>query len=274
MGRLLLGRRTRGSIGHQRSSCHNHRTSSIPRASSSHSTETVISSLKYNLFHRDRAPSGTLVSCNTEPVLDVLRRQLADPKFLPEGGRIGLTLSHQYPIPSSDERKEKYKVEERMISFKEHGPHDMPQRGFLGRLQALLKGSDQALFSSAESLGLSPRLALFYTTKDDSTYLWYKLWTPPSSQIEGYDINDEFEQGEAGAEMIHKGEYAWDVNEAKLSIRAQKVERNGGPVLFVDPKTDGMKFGTDFVAYGNQASLGTLYADVVLVIRVPPYSKR
>jgi len=163
---------------------------------------------------------------------------------------------------------------------KDLGPHDKPQRGLLRRLQSLLKGQDAALFTSADQLDLDPRLAVTYETRYGEIFLLYSRWSG-GYQVESF--REALEQDEDG-EMIQRGEddeededdddvrpHSWRGN---VLTRREKIARNGGPIVWVKERSGSTRFGTNYVAYGNDSSVDTIYADVVLVLRVQPAAAR
>ena len=234
------------------------------------------------MFHQQRPPAGTLAPFDTEPLLQVLERLLADPTFLPDGGRLGFGLSHQYPVPSIDKHG---RIDTDLDTTPEHhntvtpglGQHDLPVQPVLRRLQGQLKGQDAALFTAAQHLDLSPRLAMTYDSDCGSVFLLYTFWDG-GHQVEDYEQLFEIEHD---GELIER---AWDQDDddwrpeepGEWMSRREKVASNGGPICWVTERTGagGARFGTEYVAYGNESVVETMYADVVLVAKVPPAAAR
>jgi hypothetical protein len=147
-------------------------------------------------------------------------------------------LRHQYAIPTNGD----------------------PDNSLLVNTTSTLKGGDLALFRAAEHTGLSPKLGIVYDTDGNGTYLMFKVWSG------GYEVENwrstlvDYSDGE----QIGLGED--DEDDEDL------LEEN--PLYWVVPQTYRNKFGTNYISYGNSASLDSVYADLVLILQVPPANER
>lgn len=122
-------------------------------------------SLTYNLYFRP-VPGGqgnTILpalhlhqprAADTSQVLSTLTELLADPTFLPEGGRLGFGLQHQYSLPRT---------------WGKGDPNP------LTALKGWLKGADAALLRACRSFGLRPRLFLLYKDVEEpgTEQIWW-----------------------------------------------------------------------------------------------------
>ncbi|EJD46049.1 hypothetical protein AURDEDRAFT_184405 [Auricularia subglabra TFB-10046 SS5] len=195
--------------------------------------------LTYNLYF-EKKPLAVSPTASSEPLLAAFTECLGHASFLPEGGRLGFGLKHQYPVPSDVQGQE--------------------SRVFLDNLSTALKGVDAALYNACRALNLHPKLFLAYATRRDGTFLldyiyegghWIEDWNRRMEQLSG--------------EKIAFGEYDDD---------SMYDEQPGKDLLWLLPRESRTRIKSHYIAYGNDASFGTIYGDLVLIATVPPKSQR
>ncbi|KZW04463.1 hypothetical protein EXIGLDRAFT_599226 [Exidia glandulosa HHB12029] len=189
--------------------------------------------LTYNLY------IGTRNSPRIRPIVsdalsEAFRTLVADATFMPDGGRLGFGLRHQYPIPTE---REEYT--------------------YLDQTANLLKGGDSALFNAIESAGLSPALRLRYINElwSHEEYLVDSVWEGADEECELGDIFYREDQIGPG--------YDDDPEDPRF--------KNFVWVVASNQKT---RAQAHFITYGNEASIRYLYGDLVLVATVPSAAER
>ncbi|KZV83296.1 hypothetical protein EXIGLDRAFT_754490 [Exidia glandulosa HHB12029] len=190
--------------------------------------------LTYNLYFRT-ATEPRVRPKKSDALVQAFKTLLADKTFMPDGGRLGFGLKHQYPFPS-----------------------DGNDSGFLKETGNSLKGMDSALFNAIEAAGLAPQLRLWYKLDGDgSQYLLPYIWEALDDQIEdvdGYDMPKKHQ--------ITAG-YEDDEDDPKFKNFVWMVSRNSNTSV-----------PSQYVHYGNEASIEYLYGDLVLVADVPHAHER
>ncbi|EJD46041.1 hypothetical protein AURDEDRAFT_87219 [Auricularia subglabra TFB-10046 SS5] len=202
--------------------------------------------LTYNLYFATHDPPPPPVK--SEPLLSALKHLLADPTFMPDGGRLGFGLKHQYPIPADVNRQADHILQD---------------------VAKCLKAGDRALFESLSAVGLDPRLFMVYDTGDCGVYLLDHVYKGGSHYEASWE--EVFVEWN-GAEKVETGEEEfvyntktgnWDPAPDVDTDLAWVVERN-----------QNSRAKTHYVAYGNEASLESIYGDMVLLVKVPPKNER
>ncbi|EJD52892.1 hypothetical protein AURDEDRAFT_54784, partial [Auricularia subglabra TFB-10046 SS5] len=197
--------------------------------------------LTYNLyFDNSKKPPAAAPAAPSEPLLAAFTECLAHVSFLPDGGRLGFGLKHQYPVPSDVVGR--------------------ASRPLLDNLESALKGADAALFNACRALGLHHKLFLAYETKHEGTFLAECVYDG-DGMVESWNRR----MRQFNAEKIDLGE--WD--------EGRRFEQQPGEdLLWLVPRESGTRVKSHYIAYGNDASLGTIYGDLVLIATVPPKSQR
>ncbi|KAF9063493.1 hypothetical protein BDP27DRAFT_1299627 [Rhodocollybia butyracea] len=108
-------------------------------------------------------------------------------------------------------------------------------------LSRYLKGSDALLFRVCKDLKLAPSLEVFHRGEEEFGYLGRDLLQPPYGEIES-GLDELLEEG--GMQKLDPSEMLW-------------VTKSSGP---------GMK--ADYVAYGNEASLESVYGEICIVVHL------
>ncbi|EJD46054.1 hypothetical protein AURDEDRAFT_87240 [Auricularia subglabra TFB-10046 SS5] len=198
--------------------------------------------LTYNLYFFDAEPA---LPTTSEPIFRAIEQLLADDTFLPKGGRLGFGLKHQYPIPADSKQEDPAVLKE---------------------LTKCLKAGDRALFSALASAGLEPKLSMVYDTRDDGVYLLDSIFG--DGDLSECDWREAFVKWSKGEQI--EGDPGEVYNDK--TRQWERAPMHG--VNWIVPRNDHSRFKTSFIAYGNQASLESIYGDLVLIVNVPPRSQR
>lgn len=192
-------------------------------------------------------------------LVTVITKALEDPAFFPEGCLLGFGLSHVYPVSKSTD------------------------------FSALkLKGVDAILMSVLESIGLKGKIKALYKGKYDSDYdsddsysrrqriRGAERWiTEEIVAVPHYDECGELEDAyRRSANSVEVTSYK-RFEDACKGIEIGIAHESGKPLLiWVTPPSEKTRHSSNFVAYGNEAELATVYADLNLVFTVEPKEKR
>jgi hypothetical protein len=219
-----------------------------------HEVAQVISghrvTLTYNLYFDD---SGRAVSSggaasehlslppavNKNAFRETFQALLENPEFLPYGGTLPFGMRHVYPIPNATN-------------------HPNP----LGPIYSALKGSDAVVYQTARGLGFQPVLYMYYQDREDNPE------TAVSEKVIDFDVEfaDDFEVVSIvlshGGIAVHRKH--WDRDRDRETHYAEWVT----PVTTLNRKT------CHFVAYGNEAMLDWVYADLCMFVRIGPAGER
>ena len=127
----------------------------------------------------------------------------------------------------------------------------------LEHVYSLLKGSDAALYQSLCALGFEPVLYLFY----DSGKEWCRgdLFRPV--------LIDRVPNLEEAGEIE-------DLTEELCSFGGLQISRLKQVVTWVTPPTTFNRRESAYMAHGNQPTLGLIYGDVCLVVRIGEVGER
>ena len=127
----------------------------------------------------------------------------------------------------------------------------------LEHVYSLLKGSDAALYQSLCALGFEPVLYLFY----DSGKEWCRgdLFRPV--------LIDRVPNLEEAGEIE-------DLTEELCSFGGLQISRLKQVVTWVTPPTTFNRRENAYMAHGNQPTLGLIYGDVCLVVRIGEVGER
>ena len=211
--------------------------------------------ITYNLYFgslRKPAPPPNLETlqpphASPHTVKEALSSLLDDATFMPQGGTLGFSLRHDYPLP--------YVWTVGMIDPLEN-------------LKAWLKGSDALLFRTCTELGVRPLLRLVSEDMESEIMLDYMV------ELDGYDIvNTESEIRRYNDAVVLRS--MGFTGDARTPSRT--FEQGWGEELTVHWVTRG-RFGEDpcspYAAYGNEPSLSWLYMRVCLLVKIGPYGRR
>ncbi|KZV79196.1 hypothetical protein EXIGLDRAFT_661340 [Exidia glandulosa HHB12029] len=201
--------------------------------------------LTYNLYFTEGLTVVPSLPA-TEPLQLAFQNVLKDETFLPAGGRLGFGLKHQYPVPTKVDWGEEQKA--------------------LQDLSHALKGADRAIFHTAHLLGLQPKLAMAYEFEETGVYLLNSVYSG-DGQVDSWADVMEWEKAELVEPYMPEPDdygYEYYVEAAKKAV----------PVEWIVPRTSSTRVESHYVAYGNEASLSSIYGDLVLIVTVPEKDKR
>ena len=194
--------------------------------------------LTYNLYiKKDVKANSAVVSEHVENELELkeaLAHLLRHP-FLVDGGLIGFSLRHKYPI-------------------------DMDVT-VLSDIKHYLKGSDAAIKHACDLLSLDVSIKAVYFDENDSTnaVLLDAIVDLHSGSQQIESILDELRYYYGGQRVVdHKEGFS--------------VDDYSTTIVWARPLASTNKFKSAYMAYGNEASLGFAYGEVCLVVKVPPAS--
>ncbi len=159
-------------------------------------------------------------------IKDGFQQLLADTTFLPNGGLLGFSLSHSYPLR-----------------------YDTPVGHTVSELLPYLKGRDALIYSACRELGLKVELKVHYTAEsNEGTYIGTR---PVGNDNEGEYSDDDVFLDQAFGRRVRYDE--------------PKTVADAG-VLWVAhrPAKNGIK--SRFMIYGNQHSIAWVYGVVCLII--------
>ncbi|KAK0225527.1 hypothetical protein IW262DRAFT_1356479 [Armillaria fumosa] len=245
-------------------------------------TSGVRVTLTYNLYLEDKKPTvpALVAESSSDPTpVDVLKPALqtflTDKNFLPEGGFLGFGLRHQYPFAVS-------KYRSGTSSFKIDGnPNDdfsdyicssefiEQGRKRLSQLADGLKGSDASILRACRELGLDTNIRILYRPLGGEVVYMTDHIIP--EQDEGYYEDGELEElllKKSGTLVSASDEYV--KNQLRCSGEAVKLPE----VVWITPITTFNRTESTYMAYGNEASVGYLYGDVCLMVKVGQLGNR
>ncbi|KAJ7495383.1 hypothetical protein FB451DRAFT_1550818 [Mycena latifolia] len=233
--------------------------------------------LTYNLFLADRAPAASpalrVVPAPERAFETTLRALLADAAFLPTGGLLAYGLAHQYPIPTAP-------AEVKWIGGKRVVP---PSR--LGPVLHLLKGADARIRTVSTRLGLATHIKTYgYSAKVVGHDVLADDVLNTEDVNESYDMNLYEEIERMGLIVERPAERAAELRKPRPSYYPEPVEgedegtrgAEGKPVVplhWVTKITQLNRVGSQYLAYGNEASIKHVYGNAALFVQVPPFGK-
>ncbi|KAJ7142874.1 hypothetical protein C8R44DRAFT_866152 [Mycena epipterygia] len=243
-----------------------------------HAVEPVLTghrvTITYNLFVLDRS----------QPVPGPNRIVPAPeraPAFLPAGGFLAYGLAHQYPMPTPPKSE--------WVDGKRVKP---PSR--LGPILRLLKGSDARIRTVSERVGLETHVKILYDTGEKYSYdndvlADDVLNTEDVNESYPMSLKDEIERrGEVVEQREERAEELrvqreklktqreeWNARcgleyyEAKEAAEAETPKAAAVPVHWVTKITELNRVGSQYIAYGNDASIKHVYGNAALFVQVP-----
>ncbi|XP_055334183.1 uncharacterized protein LOC129585501 isoform X2 [Paramacrobiotus metropolitanus] len=233
--------------------------------------------LTYNLYFGETpAPPNALINLdvNHEYIFKSgLEQLLADPKFLPKGGLIGFGLQHEYPVNAATKL-----------------------RAVLERL----KGSDALVKKVCDQLSLPIQPKILTKTDDyygdddvsedsdeneetDEANAWSTDTDDPNVLAvltdHVVDLSKLGEVQNASSELTDvkgvlilpypSGRARWS-----LDIGTHEKVKDSVDIQWITEVTTYTNVKTEYIAFGNEASLGYLYGTVCLVAKIGPAGKR
>ena len=227
--------------------------------------------LTYNLyFGEDKqsiVPSMLPVDDTEIKIKRSLIKLLNDPKFLPDGGLLGFSLSHLYPINSTqninlDELKS-------LRGAAVAGALRQWARSLdTNLISKYLKGADAAIKRACDSLSLDVSVkAVYESGSSDGVACLLGRVTDIGGcdRVEG-DIVMYLEENFDGLIVFDSDITSLkEIAEDGLGFIGSDPPK---PILWLKPLTKKHQIKTHFVQYGNEASLSYVYGEICLVLEV------
>ena len=228
--------------------------------------------LTYNLYYtwdtstrlyREGVSSVMPAHADVSNLRRILAGLLDDPAFLPEGGNLGFGLRHRYPFPT----------------LYEGWRHEDP----LDSLERWLKGSDHSLFQACEESGLNPLLRLIHDHRlyGGRLILLEGMFNLPDNWDGEMDVSrlllEEEAEALGAAEVKHKKFGEGDVHDSYENMSLDGDDFEAQEKIEIYWVTDWERADhvvSEWLTYGNEASIEYLYAHVCLIAKVPPAQDR
>lgn len=199
--------------------------------------------LTYNLYFESPTAETKHKSLHGhgQKLKEAFQNLLAETTFLPDGGNLGFGLHRQYPI----------NLKEKSLQY----------------LLECLKGSDATLYRVCQELGLSAQFNLVYEERDESGAV---LCNTLPVELEGAYVEMNLLtliREEHGGKMIERIDDYYDDDDSE----------EGGvdmEVFWVTELSKLTKVKNNYIAYGNEPSIGYIYGYGCLVVKVGPFGKR
>ncbi|KAJ7138617.1 hypothetical protein C8R46DRAFT_969387 [Mycena filopes] len=214
--------------------------------------------LTYNLFLVDRtapvAPGTRIIPAAERALEDPLRALLADPSFLPDGGFLAYGLDYQYPMPAP--------------------PNGWASPTRLGPILRLLKGSDVRTVS--ERVGLITHLKVLYDSGEN--------YGEKGKDVLADDVLDMSDMNEDNHMVLHEEIEGRGVVVQRSAERLQQLRASrryqydddeedgewGVEIQWVTEINETNNVSSQYLAYGNEASIEHIYGNAALFVEVPP----
>ncbi|KAJ7093353.1 hypothetical protein B0H15DRAFT_971757 [Mycena belliarum] len=205
---------------------------------------------------------------------EALRVLLADATFLPAGGLLAFGLAHQYPMPTQPETV----WDEKTGGYK----HDT-EKGAVGPVLQMLKGSDARIRTVAEHVGLATHVKMLYDSGESVGEGGRDVLQDYVLRADQFYVDDDTEEFiaevEKGGIILERGEERVAYLKAKRGRyysedgdeeNDQEVSSKAVAVHWVTQITELNRVGSPYMAYGNEASLEHIYGNAALFVNVPP----
>ncbi|KAF9038604.1 hypothetical protein BJ165DRAFT_1499142 [Panaeolus papilionaceus] len=219
-----------------------------------------------------------------QDVQDSLSALLDVADFLPAGGHLGFKLVHKYSLTSKGEPD-------------------------LDILQSSLKGPDARLLSACQMLGLISFLRLFYRVDEDEKQKYISKKPINAGGDYGDDFSAKELMEETNAKRVKDYDLVTGINfkdSSKYTVANTNINEGGDseeeegdnasddedsddsytrsapknlpkfPIFWINPDNEALtRAGSQYTYYaGNDASIGHLYGEIALVIRIGPHGNR
>jgi glutamyl/glutaminyl-tRNA synthetase len=225
--------------------------------------------LTYNLFlmDKDAHPHVTHVIPSPEQALEAtLHRLLANLLFLPGGGYLVYRLSHQCPMLPPSQLK--------WVDGKRQAPPNQ-----LRLVLQLLKGSDAHVHTVSERMGLPTNVKIFYDSGEGYDGDGHDVLVNDVLNTE--DVNEYFEMSlrdkieKMGVILKHGEKRKRKLNKRSQTAYDKEDEEapNTVTVHWVNKITKHNRVSSNYVVYGNEASIGHVYGNGALFVKVPAFGQ-
>ena len=204
-----------------------------------------------NLYRSASSAEVSQVVLNQDQLKPAIQLALRDPEFFPDGCLLGFGLYHTYPV-SEDTNISRIK----------------------------LKGADALLMNAFRAVGLQAEIRALYSCDvrlpDDSrdgdigTVKWL---TSRLIELEAYErsVSDSFpEYGDVATRAICF-ENVGHLEMAGLTGHDLPMHRI---LLWITPPSTKSSVEINYIIYGNEPEVGTDYADLNIVLTIPPEDER
>ncbi|KAJ5790206.1 uncharacterized protein N7518_007217 [Penicillium psychrosexuale] len=222
-------------------------------------TEGERITLTYNLYITEPVggsiPPSMIVDPKSFPLYGYLQELIMEPGFMQKGGALGFYCSHAYPHASDE------------------APMLLPRA---------LKGADLVLYSVFKSLGIKIEVVPVIQEDDfrkgdydmDEEYesLEYDSNPKDSKGKKEDDVNDKLLVGDKLHPYITTDmteEFGETLN---LNNNRWKCKHRRG-VIWIGSPAHGQS-ALSYLAYGNEASISTIYSYAAMIAKIPPFLKR
>jgi hypothetical protein len=243
-----------------------------------------------NLFRSEFASSTGIskVLLDHEDLKPAIQEALQDPTFLPDGCLLGFGLSHKYPVEIGTEMKDvKLKGCDALLmnSFQALGLKS-EIRALYGPDESYRDQSGKICFTDGEEHWLTSTIIDLDCGCEEEP--WSYAFEPEPGEIKAdamevssygadeIDKNLEEKMHSVGKEL--KGERQIWKRRSTLDMLTSKIEyeyRKQPPILlWVTRPSEASRIPVNYIHYGNQPTLDTKYADLNLVVTIPPANKR
>ncbi|KAF8578576.1 hypothetical protein K439DRAFT_460761 [Ramaria rubella] len=211
--------------------------------------------LAYDIFTSEGAQLMGLSRMDgaTVPLYADLENALNNKDFLPQGGKVGVALSHTYPVNT-------------------HGTSDA--------FASLLKGSDAVLHSVFTALHIPVEIRAVYWCDDDNyTYrenhdrfpkdgfeatriVNGRSWGIKTRVLQVLYTSHQVQPGKSYEDYWEDGQAEWLKSEYKACMATDVIWAR-------KPADSTFSHSAHYVAYGNEASQATVYAAATFVVSIP-----
>ncbi|KAG6855593.1 hypothetical protein H0H87_000432 [Tephrocybe sp. NHM501043] len=208
----------------------------------------------YNLFFESKAiasqvhPSATPVAPDYHLLHNALSTALENPEFLPTGGYLGFGLSFQYPVQSTMSADQR------------------------SALVASLKGSDSVIYRVCEQLSLKTSLNAVYDTDGHQVLVSVERMPNITGRLIDDYMVDILTEWKGSGRIIH--EFGKERPEVHSYLYPRRHKEPTVKLVWVTPLTKYSKWGSDYIAYGNEASAACIYADLCIAVKVGRFGSR
>ncbi|KAJ7583074.1 hypothetical protein C8J56DRAFT_832181 [Mycena floridula] len=199
--------------------------------------------LTYNLYMESSAKKTYNIENSIQaPLQATLQRLLSNNSFLAKGGKLGFGLQYEYPYASGQK---------------------------LQSLHQILKGNDAKLYRACQELNLGPKLAVIYgcgdTYEGKAEVLMYEFldltrhWQIESSE----ELVEVLKETGGVVVSAEKGEeYEDEDGDEQMIYQVEEHEQ----VTWVTSPTYINKVSANYICYGNEASMSTVYGNMCLIV--------
>lgn len=133
-----------------------------------------------------------------------------------------------------------------------------------------LKGYDATLMSAFEASGMKGQVKAVYHDHHDEGRKWL---TEKFIDIPEYDEGPELDEAFSSSKHAIKVLSFTDLSNTQ-GVVSKGLKWRYPPLLWVTPPSVVTRYERQFIAYGNEAELATIYADLNLVFIIPAKEER